>query len=53
MCLSGTEKGSQTHMRLNNPSLDWVPQWRDGTGILKTVSERRSLEGVSDAHAAE
>lgn len=42
MCLSGTEKGSQTHMRLNNPSLDWASQWRDGTGIGEK-DEKRGL----------
>ncbi len=29
MCLSDTEKGYQTHMQLNNPSLVWAPQWID------------------------
>ncbi len=33
MCLSDTEKGFQTHQRLNNPSLIGAPKCRDGTGI--------------------
>ena len=33
MCLSDTEKGFQTHQRLNNPSLVGAPKCRDGTGI--------------------
>ncbi len=33
MCLTDTEKGFQTPMRLNNHPLVWAPQWRDGTGI--------------------
>ena len=60
MCLSDTEKGFQTQKRLNNPSLVGAPKCRDrnkfpqaGTGIKKTVSERRCPEGFSDAKAAE